>query len=98
MPEATRDATPRRLSRSLRIGSASPKALAAVEGSADGTGRAVVLVDVPADDEARHTGRTLLAPPAASPRGTVYLRYGLADGTPATGDMSAPDRGAGSDA
>jgi hypothetical protein len=23
----------------------------------------------------------------------VYLRYGLADGTPATGDMSAPDRG-----
>jgi hypothetical protein len=22
----------------------------------------------------------------------VYLRYGLADGTPATGDMSAPDR------
>jgi hypothetical protein len=30
----------------------------------------------------------LLAPPAASPRGTVYLRYGLTDGTPATGDMS----------
>jgi hypothetical protein len=23
----------------------------------------------------------------------VYLRYGLADGTPGTGDMSAPDRG-----
>jgi hypothetical protein len=27
----------------------------------------------------------------------VYLRYGLADGTPATGDMSAPDRGVGRD-
>ena len=38
---------------------------------------------------------TLLHPPAASPKGTVYLRYGLADGTPATGDMSAPDRRAG---
>jgi hypothetical protein len=25
----------------------------------------------------------------------VYLRYGLADGTPGTGDMSAPDRGVG---
>jgi dihydrofolate reductase len=37
---------------------------------------------------------TLLEPPAASPSGTVYLRYGLADGPPATGDMSAPDRGA----
>jgi dihydrofolate reductase len=35
----------------------------------------------------------LLQPPAASPTGIVYLRYGLADGTPATGDMSAPDRG-----
>ncbi|MFG1930379.1 dihydrofolate reductase family protein [Mycobacterium sp. NPDC048908] len=35
---------------------------------------------------------TLLEPPAASAKGTVYLRYGLADGTPATGDMSAPDR------
>ncbi|MFE5589978.1 dihydrofolate reductase family protein [Streptomyces sp. NPDC056549] len=40
---------------------------------------------------------TLLAPPVASPNGTVFLRYGLADGTPATGDMSAPDRGVGSD-
>jgi dihydrofolate reductase len=38
---------------------------------------------------------TLLAPPAAGPKGTVYLRYALAEGTPATGDMSAPDRGAG---
>ncbi|CAG7605828.1 dihydrofolate reductase family protein [Actinacidiphila bryophytorum] len=36
---------------------------------------------------------TLLAPPAASPKGTVYLRYALAEGTPRTGDMSAPDRG-----
>ncbi|MER5872794.1 dihydrofolate reductase family protein [Streptomyces sp. NPDC002044] len=43
------------------------------------------------------TGLTLLAPPAAGPKGTVYLRYGLADGTPATGDMGAPGRGAGSD-
>ncbi len=36
---------------------------------------------------------TLLEPPAASGTGTVFLRYGLADGTPGTGDMSAPDRG-----
>ncbi|MCS0636824.1 dihydrofolate reductase family protein [Streptomyces sp. LP05-1] len=36
---------------------------------------------------------TLLAPPAASPQGTVFLQYGLTDGTPVTGDMSAPDRG-----
>jgi dihydrofolate reductase len=35
----------------------------------------------------------LLEPPAASPKGTVYLRYGLASGTPATGHMSAPDHG-----
>ncbi|MCX5267218.1 dihydrofolate reductase family protein [Streptomyces sp. NBC_00199] len=41
---------------------------------------------------------TLLEPPATSPKGTVYLRYGLADGTPRTGDMSAPDRGLGQDA
>jgi hypothetical protein len=27
----------------------------------------------------------------------VYLRYGLADGTPRTGDMTAPDRGASGD-
>jgi hypothetical protein len=38
---------------------------------------------------------TLLEPPAASPNGTVYLRYGLASGTPATGDMSVPDHSAG---
>ena len=40
---------------------------------------------------------TLLEPPVASPKGVVYLRYGLADGTPGTGDMSAPDRGVGRD-
>ncbi|MYT25437.1 deaminase, partial [Streptomyces sp. SID7760] len=44
------------------------------------------------------TNVTLLEPPAAGPKGTVFLRYGLADGTPATGDMSAPDRGVGSGA
>jgi dihydrofolate reductase len=32
---------------------------------------------------------TLLEPPATCPTGTVYLRYGLADGVPATGDMTA---------
>ncbi|MFI8003606.1 dihydrofolate reductase family protein [Streptomyces sp. NPDC086010] len=41
------------------------------------------------------TNLALLAPPVAGPQGTVYLRYGLTDGIPATGDMSAPDRGAG---
>jgi dihydrofolate reductase len=41
------------------------------------------------------TNVTLLEPPVASPRGTVLLRYGLADGIPATGDMSAPRRDAG---
>ncbi|MEU8620410.1 dihydrofolate reductase family protein [Streptomyces sp. NPDC048623] len=40
------------------------------------------------DDGAVPTNLTLLAPPAASPKGTVYLRYGLAEGTPATGDMT----------
>jgi len=45
------------------------------------------------DGGAVPTNVTLLEPPVASPKGTVYLRYGLADGTPATGDMSAPDRG-----
>jgi hypothetical protein len=43
------------------------------------------------------TNVTLLEPPVASSKGTVYLRYGLTDGTPGTGDMSAPDRGAGRD-
>jgi len=39
------------------------------------------------------TNLTLLEPPAAGGKGSVYLRYGLAGGTPATGDMAAPDRG-----
>jgi dihydrofolate reductase len=43
------------------------------------------------------TNVTLLDPPVASPKGTVYLRYGLAEGTPATGDMTEPDRGVRSD-
>ncbi|GAA1733777.1 dihydrofolate reductase family protein [Isoptericola hypogeus] len=47
------------------------------------------------DGGAVPTNLTLLQPPAASPKGTVYLRYGLAGGTPATGDMAAPDRGVG---
>ncbi len=33
----------------------------------------------------------LLEPPVAGPTGTVYLRYGLLDGTPATGDMSSAE-------
>jgi dihydrofolate reductase len=45
------------------------------------------------DGGAVPTNVTLLEPPAASPTGTVYLRYGRAEGTPATGDMAAPDRG-----
>jgi dihydrofolate reductase len=36
---------------------------------------------------------TLVDPPVASPNGTVYLRYALAEGTPGAGDMAAPDRG-----
>jgi len=47
------------------------------------------------DGGAVPTNVTLLEPPAASPAGTVLLRYGLADGTPSTGDMGAADRGAG---
>ena len=47
------------------------------------------------DGGAVPTNVTLLEPPVASSKGTVYLRYGLAEGTPGTGDMSAPDRGAG---
>ncbi|WP_072802399.1 dihydrofolate reductase family protein [Rhodococcoides yunnanense] len=34
------------------------------------------------------TNLTLLEPPSAGPKGTVYLKYGLADGTPQTGDMT----------
>lgn len=41
------------------------------------------------------TNVTLLAPPVSDPKGTVYLRYGPGEGAPGTGDMSAPDRGAG---
>lgn len=48
------------------------------------------------DGGAIPTNLTLLEAPAAGPKGTVYLRYALADGMPATGDMSAPDRGIGS--
>jgi dihydrofolate reductase len=44
-------------------------------------------------DGAVPTNLTLLGPPFAGPKGSVFLRYGLADGVPATGDMSAPDRG-----
>lgn len=33
------------------------------------------------------TNLTLLERPAAGPKGAVLLRYGLAEGTPATGDM-----------
>jgi dihydrofolate reductase len=43
------------------------------------------------DGGAVPTNLTLLEPPAASPTGTVYLRYARADGTPETGDMTAPD-------
>jgi dihydrofolate reductase len=36
---------------------------------------------------------SLLEPPAATPNGIVYLRYGIADGVPTTGEMGTPDRG-----
>lgn len=49
------------------------------------------------DGGAVPTNLSLLGPPLAGPKGSVFLRYGLAEGTPATGDMSAPDRGAGRD-
>src|SRR3954466_9583979 len=49
------------------------------------------------DDGAVPTNISLLEPPLAGPKGTVFLRYALADGTPRTGDMTAPDRGAGRD-
>lgn len=45
------------------------------------------------DGGAVPTNLTLLEPPAAGPTGTVYLRYGLAAGTPTTADMSASDPG-----
>lgn len=43
------------------------------------------------------TNLTLLEPPVAGPKGVVLLRYGLVEGTPATGDMAAPDHGVGRD-
>ncbi|MFJ9696293.1 dihydrofolate reductase family protein [Kitasatospora sp. NPDC101183] len=46
-----------------------------------GTGKKVF------DGGAVPTNLTLLQPPAASPKGTVLLRYGLAEGVPGTGDM-----------
>ena len=49
------------------------------------------------DGGAVPTNVTLLEPPFAGPKGSVFLRYGLAEGTPGTGDMSAPDRGLGHD-
>jgi dihydrofolate reductase len=45
------------------------------------------------DGGAVPTNVQLLDAPVASPTGTVYLRYGFVEGTPATGDMAAPDRG-----
>lgn len=48
------------------------------------------------DGGAVPTNLALLQPPETSPKGTVYLRYGLADGVPQTGDMSKPDLGLGS--
>lgn len=54
-----------------------------------GTGKKVF------DGGAVPTNLTLLEPPAAGPKGVVHLRYALADGVPGTGDMDAPDRGAG---
>jgi dihydrofolate reductase len=43
------------------------------------------------------TSLTLLEPPVAGPKGTVYLRYGLVDGVPGTGDMDDLDRRDGGD-
>src|SRR3978361_331648 len=47
------------------------------------------------DGGAVPTNLALLEPPVSGGQGTVYLRYGLTEGTPGTGDMSAPDRGVG---
>jgi dihydrofolate reductase len=54
-----------------------------------GTGKKVF------DNGAVPTNLALLEPPVASPKGTVFLRYELAGGTPETGDMAAPERGVG---
>ncbi len=40
------------------------------------------------DDGVVPTNIALLQPPVSGPAGTVYLRYGLADGVPETGDMA----------
>ena len=40
------------------------------------------------DDGVVPTNVALLQPPVSGPAGTVYLRYGLADGVPETGDMA----------
>jgi dihydrofolate reductase len=45
------------------------------------------------DDGAVPANLTLLESPFAGPKGSVFLRYGLAEGMPGTGDMTAPDRG-----
>ncbi|MHA3022700.1 dihydrofolate reductase family protein [Mycobacterium sp. BMJ-28] len=47
-----------------------------------GTGKKVF------DGGAVPSNLALVEPPAASPKGTVHLRYALADGVPQTGDMS----------
>jgi dihydrofolate reductase len=52
-----------------------------------GTGKKVF------DGGAVPSNLTLLEPPAASGKGSVLLRYGLAPGTPAVGDMTSDDRG-----
>jgi len=44
-------------------------------------------------DGAVPTNLTLAEPPVTSKTGAVLLRYALADGTPATGDMTLDDRG-----
>jgi dihydrofolate reductase len=44
-------------------------------------------------DGAIPTNLTLAEPPLAGKSGAVLLRYTLADGTPATGDMTRDDRG-----
>jgi hypothetical protein len=43
------------------------------------------------EGDAVPTNVTLLEPPSAGPKGAVYLRYGLVEGAPATGDMGSGD-------
>ena len=52
-----------------------------------GTGKRVFA------DGATPANLALSEPAVTSPKGTVRLRYALADGTPSTGDMSQQDRG-----